>query len=191
MDRLKALWQKPWARNAAFLLLLGVLYFTGGVGWIQTQIVRVGLSSPDTEVMDTEDSPSLFGYDFRMQDEQGREVRLSDFRGQPIFLNFWASWCAPCRAEFPSLEDLKERTDGVAFLFISNEDQDAFEQYVSGSSHDLPFYRQLTGAPREFSSRVIPATFILDKEGKLVYSHHGAANWDSDEVASMLQKLTL
>lgn len=189
MEQLKEWWAKRWVRNAVFLVILVVLYFTGGVQWIQTQVTRVGLSSPKVEANDPGDAKALYRYDYRMVDQQGAEVSLSAFKGKPVFINYWASWCVPCLAEFASMSALRDRAEGVAFLFITREAPEAFEKFLGKTSHDLPFYRQVSGAPNEFSSRVIPATFVLNKEGQLVYSHQGAADWNDDAVLEMLQKL--
>jgi thiol-disulfide isomerase/thioredoxin len=121
----------------------------------------------------------------------GAEVSLDQFRGKALFVNVWATWCGPCVAEMPSIQALYDATKdaGVAFLLISEEEADVVRGFVADGQFTFPVY--LTEKlPGVFQSRGIPATFILDREGRIVYQHVGGANWNSDSCQNLLRTLS-
>lgn len=121
----------------------------------------------------------------------GREIRLTDLRGKVLFLNFWATWCGPCVAELPSIERLSTAMSGseVAFLLISQEDQGRVQQFAEAREFQLPFCVAQGKVPESFVTDAIPATFILNRHGEIVFQHIGSANWDSEESRRFLQLL--
>ena len=132
-------------------------------------------------------------WDYTMQvaDLEGKPVSFSESAGKVLVLNFWATWCAPCVAEMPSLRRLLEETAAldVQFGFITREDPRAIRQFVEKQGNDLPIY-VLSGEPPEcFKGRSIPATFVLDKDGMIALRHFGAAKWDAESVVAFVRGL--
>ena len=130
-------------------------------------------------------------YAMEVEDLDGAPVSFSQSVGRVLVLNFWATWCAPCVAEMPSLERLRDETADldVQFAFITREDPPVVRQFIEKRGIDLPVY-VLSGEPPEcFKGRAIPATFVLDKDGMIAMRHFGAAAWDSDSVVAFVRGL--
>jgi cytochrome c biogenesis protein CcmG/thiol:disulfide interchange protein DsbE len=130
--------------------------------------------------------------DFSMTLLDGSEVSLSDLHGQVVVLNFWASWCDPCREEAPGLQEVWETYEGkgVIFLGVSHKDaEDASRAFVQ--EFGLTY---LNGTdPRDRISRAygitgVPETFILDAEGKIAQFYRGEVR--TEELARRLAQLT-
>lgn len=130
-------------------------------------------------------------YSMELSDLSGSPVDSSEFSGRVLVLNIWATWCAPCVAELPSLQRLQDQTSelDVAFALVTREPSDVVKKFVEGRGIELPVYL-LAGEPPEcFQSRAIPATFILDKAGTITMRHFGAAKWDDSSVVSFVRGL--
>jgi len=119
--------------------------------------------------------------DFTVIDEAGNSAKLSDFFGKPIVLNFWASWCPPCKNEMPHFNKLYgEKKDEVVFLMVDyvdgeRETTETGLQYVREQGFDFPIYfdtKQEAANAYEVTS--IPATFFINADGKIVTSFQGA-----------------
>jgi len=123
----------------------------------------------------------------RLRTLEGQIVDASTFSDRTLFLNFWATWCAPCVAELPSIERLVKRLEGtdVAFACVSREPLDKVKTFATGKPLRVPFYVLADEPPAIFETRSIPATFIV-KDGDIVSQHIGAARWDTDEIVAML-----
>ncbi|MCC7076491.1 MAG: TlpA family protein disulfide reductase [Acidimicrobiia bacterium] len=114
--------------------------------------------------------------DFRIEDFAGRKVSLDDFRGKPLVLNFWASWCAPCRNEMPAFDALHSRLSGqVGFLGIATQDREAaaaaFAEEI-GVGYPLAFDAgdEVGAAYGLFG---MPSTYFIDAEGQVVEARFG------------------
>lgn len=120
----------------------------------------------------------------------GSRVLFKDLRDKPIVVNFWATWCPPCRAELPGLQKLyQEYKNKVYFVFLSNEPASTIHQFITEHQYNnMPFYRY-SSVPSTFSTRSIPATFIVSSEGKVVLAKKGAARWNSGKVHTLLNGL--
>jgi len=98
--------------------VLGVLYLTGYhtevIGRIQRMFLFTGLVTPDLDSLKTRQPAD---YQLTLVSDEGARVSLEDFRNKVIFLNFWASWCAPCRAEMPDIENLYQKVNQDEIVF--------------------------------------------------------------------------
>ena len=127
---------------------------------------------------------------FTIQDINGRSVDLQRFKGKKIFLNLWASWCPPCRAEMPSIEKLFRAADTgkVAFIMLSLDDHfDKAKKFIRKQGFRLPVYYPAENLPALFNVQGIPSTFIFDEHGRLIQRIDGAENYDSDQYRKLLQ----
>ena len=118
------------------------------------------------------------------------DLNLSDLKGNVVFINYWATWCPPCRAEMPSIQSLyKDYSDKITFLLITSDNASKVENYFKNNDLNLPTYNLLSNPPAAINTRSIPATFVLDKQGNVALSEFGAANWNSSSVRELLDKL--
>jgi len=116
--------------------------------------------------------------DFSLTLFDGRTIRLSDFRGRVVILNFWASWCPPCRAEAPLLEQSWQRykDQGVVFLGVDMQDtEEAARQFIQEFGITYPNGRDPKNRIAiDYGVYGIPETFFIDREGRITYKHIGA-----------------
>ena len=109
--------------------------------------------------------------DFTVYDLDGNEVKLSDFFGKPIVLNFWASWCGPCKAEMPEFQKKYSLIgDEVQFLMINvGDDMETAHKYVTKQGFQFPvFYDTNNNASEVYQISSIPMSYFINSEGKIV-----------------------
>ncbi len=116
--------------------------------------------------------PSLVGRqapELVVQGLDGAQIRLSELRGSPVVLNFWASWCAPCRQEDPALQAAARANPGVRFLGVDIQDSDAGARaYESSARHPYPVGPAVSGSYRDYGVLAPPATFFIEAGGRVV-----------------------
>ena len=125
--------------------------------------------------------------DFILKDLGGREVKLSDFRGKIVVLNFWATWCPPCREEIPSMMRLNQAMAGKQFqmLAVSQDEggKEAVEAYFRKSSTTLPALIDMDQkVGKRYALTGVPETFIIDKKGLILKKVIGALDWSRPEI---------
>jgi thiol-disulfide isomerase/thioredoxin len=176
---------------AAFAVLeLVWLQLPPGVGWRGVGDLSLPRTAGCPSDVNARRDHGRADYDWALRTLDGRELRLADFRGQPLFINVWATWCGPCRDEMPDIQALHDsmKSDHVAFLLISEEEADEVRSYMDRNQFTFPVY-VTARTPDVFESRGIPATFIVDQAGEIVFRRVGAARWDSDACRNFLRAL--
>ena len=126
----------------------------------------------------------------KMLDVNDQPVSLDAFKGKVLFINNWASWCGPCIAEMPSVQQLKDKLKGtdVVFVMVSFDDEKSKAiSFMEKREHDFDIY--FPGERYPFFTSVIPATFVVDKNGKTVSQHIGMADYNNDEILNQLKAL--
>ncbi len=129
--------------------------------------------------------------DFTLKDLSGKEVKLSTLRGKVVVLNFWATWCPPCREEIPSMMRLNQAMAGKPFQMLAvSEDEggkNAVESYFSKSKTMLP---ALLDTDQKVGQRYgltgVPETFVIDAKGVILKKVIGAMDWSDPGVISFL-----
>ena len=130
--------------------------------------------------------------DFELVDVDGDKHRLSDYRGKPLIINFWATWCPPCREEMPSMNRAWHKVkDTVSMLAINvGEDEDTIFIFSADYPIDFPVLLDSSGAViREWPVKGLPTTFVLDREGNIRYTAVGAREWDDDALLEIVKGL--
>lgn len=128
--------------------------------------------------------------DFTITDAQ-RTVTLSEFRGKPVVLNFWASWCGPCIEETPALIQLHNEVGGqVAFVGISeDEDNTAYEDFLRKYNVNFITVRDNKRTNEVYGTFKFPETYIIDRNGKIVRKFIGATDWTAPDIVNYLKKM--
>ncbi|GAA3763007.1 TlpA family protein disulfide reductase [Terriglobus aquaticus] len=128
--------------------------------------------------------------DFVVRDG-ARTVRLQDYRGKTVVLNFWATWCAPCLDELPSLQQMQQQVPQVQVLAVSiDDDPVAYADFLKQYKLKLFSVRDGSeGANLRFGSIRVPETFVIDRNGVIRRKFVGPQDWTSPEIESFLTKL--
>ncbi len=130
-----------------------------------------------------------------LKNVNGRDVRLSDFRGKIVFLNFWTTWCPTCRIEMPSMEKLHQKFKDKDFALVSiNLQESASQVKAFFKDYQLTFTALLDSDGEvgiRFRINAIPTTFILDKKGQIIAKAVGPREWDSKKSIALFEHLTV
>jgi cytochrome c biogenesis protein CcmG, thiol:disulfide interchange protein DsbE len=130
--------------------------------------------------------------DFTVQDSD-RKITLSEFHGQVVVLNFWATWCAPCVEEVPSLVEMQRRlkAKGVTVLAVSVDvNGNAYKQFVKDHNVNLLTVRDASQKSSDlYGTFKFPETYIIDRNGVMRRKFIGAVDWTEPEVTDFLSKL--
>ena len=131
--------------------------------------------------------------DFALQDPEGRTQRRTDYRGKPVILNFWATWCPPCREEMPSMQRAYEalKADGIAVVAINvGEDVETIDQYMEDEPVDFPLPMDTDAkVTQRYPMKGLPTSFVIDPQGRLVYRATGALAWDDPKLLDLVRAL--
>jgi thiol-disulfide isomerase/thioredoxin len=126
------------------------------------------------------------------EDLEGQGFSFSDLRGKVVLVNLWATWCPPCRAEMPFLQNLWEKfrdDDRVRVLCISTEAPADLSADPLARTLKMPLYSFIGPVPPELEAESLPTTYIFDREGRVVFGHTGMARWDAPEIVAYLEAL--
>ena len=181
----------------AMLLAVTAAACTPSDGGLETNpVIGEGTAAPDGSSAptdtpadgETEGEAANTAPDFTVQDGEGNSVKLSDFFGKPIVLNFWASWCPPCKAELPDFEDAYKKYDGeVVFLMVNMTDNqmetvEVAKDFVKTHGYTFPVYYDVDyQAATVYGIRSIPQTYFINAAGEAVASATGMISADQLE----------
>lgn len=123
-------------------------------------------------------------------DLDGNPVNLEELKGKPIFLNFWATWCPPCRQEKPAMERARQilEKEGFQFVMVSQEKIDIIKRFHEAKPYGFK-YLKTNDNIKLLGVFEIPQTYVYNSDGEVVFEHTGMMNWDSEETLSMLREV--
>jgi thiol-disulfide isomerase/thioredoxin len=184
-------------RRNGFSILMGIfivviLVNPDAKSWVLRQLMATGVYNARIERKGYDVTNQAFT-DFDFEDGKGTVQHTASLRGKVVFINFWASWCPPCRAEFPSIEILYSRfknNPDVSFLTV-NEDNElsAANAYMKGENFTVPFYKTRGNVPDAIYTGTLPTTIVLDKNGTIRFRHEGLANYGSEKFMKQIEDL--
>lgn len=133
--------------------------------------------------------------DFTLKDPDGRDVSLSTLRGKVVFLNFWATWCPPCREEIPSMILLNQKMAGKPFqmlaVSIDEGGKEAVSAYLKKNGFSLPYLNDKEQKTAQlYGITGVPETFIIDRQGLLAKKIVGGMDWASSDAVKFFSDLT-
>lgn len=186
-------WIKPFLGAFIILALLQLTGLMGSVSYYaQSALLKTGIRNASVE---PDKSPEAFDYNFTVRTSSGERVKFEDYKGKVVFLNMWATWCGPCRAEMPTIQSLYEKIDttGIQFVILSIDrdgDEPKIAKYLKQYEYTFPVYRPSGTLTSQLDIPSIPTTLIINKEGQIVRKEVGATNFDTPKFRKFLLSLT-
>ena len=126
----------------------------------------------------------------QLLDLEGNDVPLSNFKGKTVFLNYWATWCRPCLAEMPDIDNAYKALEDENFVFLaaSDEELDKIKEFVAKFDYSFQIV-QSKRSVFDLDIIALPTTMIIDKDGEIIYNEVGARDWASETELDNLRKL--
>ncbi len=177
--------------NALFVIfLLVIVFIPDAKAFFIKGLMEMGFYKPNVEIP-KENVEGLNG--IRFKDVKGNLIDLGDLKGKVIFLNFWATWCPPCRAEMPSINKLYSQfKDDKDIIFIFADADGDFAKsgkFMTDRKYAMPVYKVESDIPEKVFAGALPTTVIFDKQGRLSFRHEGVANYADQKIVDFLNKL--
>ena len=131
--------------------------------------------------------------DFAVAGLDGSKTALSSLKGKIVLLNFWATWCPPCKAEMPSIEALWKATKGKAFTILALSDGESpsdVSAFIKKNGYTYPVFVDPAGSvPQRYGVQGIPTTYVIDKKGMVIARVIGGIEYNSPEALSIFAEL--
>ena len=152
-------------------------------------VVASGCSKKDVPAQEGAAAP-----DFTLSDLSGKQVQLSSLKGKVVLVNFWATWCPPCREEIPSMVKLNQIMQGRNYqmlaISIDEGGKQAVQEFFRQNGVTLPVLLDTDGSvSRRYGTTGVPETFIVDGKGTIRKKVIGGVEWSSPEVVRFLEEL--
>lgn len=130
-------------------------------------------------------------YDIDLKGINTADTNLKAFRKKPVFLNFWGTWCPPCRKEWPSIQKLYEgRKENVDFVLIAMKDDEAkIREFLKENKYTAPVYIAESPISEKILPKVFPTTFLLDQNGRILMKEDAATDWNTESIHQFLDNI--
>lgn len=176
--------------NFIFLILIATLLFTPAGTYVKVLINKAKVAVVSPKPNENAGRVSITNYQWRLGGLDDGLYNFDGAKGKVALINFWATWCPPCIAEMPSLQELYNSYSGkVEFYFVTNDKPETVKAFMKKKGYTFPVFFNASEPPVELYSKSIPATYVIGKTGEIVIKELGAANWNSESVHKTLDKL--
>jgi thiol-disulfide isomerase/thioredoxin len=184
--------RKPKISDIIFVVFIALLLIPQTRTPIQVAVnkLKVAVWSPSVE--DEEDQEQVAPFEYAVQELNGTPKRIAIGQGKITFLSYWATWCPPCIAELPGIQELyTDYGDRIDFVLVTQEETEKVQRFITKKGYDLPIYIPQMQAPELLQSNSLPTNYIIDTKGSIIIKETGAADWNSAKVRTLLDGLLL
>jgi len=189
---------KKYGKILIWVIVIGIGLYAAHMYYTQNKTPQIIPQTPSNSLTNTGKASDKrqMAPEIVLQDLNGQTVKLSDYKGKVVILNFWASWCPPCKAEMPDLDKTANGLSGEkdAVLLAVNltdgvrETTDKAKKYISDNHYTMPVLLDTEGkAANDYGISSIPTTYIIDKQG-LIYDHQVGPT-SEDKLINYVNKL--
>jgi thiol-disulfide isomerase/thioredoxin len=135
-------------------------------------------------------APDIKFSELELKSKSGQSIHISDYKGKVVFINFWQTWCGPCRQEMSSIESAKESLDSskIVFFTVTDEDENKIESFTDGKNFQFDFLK-CTKTLKELGVNTYPTTYILDPDGKIVFTKIGGVVWNDPQNLNLMKNM--
>lgn len=141
-------------------------------------------------VIEPEDRIQISDYQWTLKDPAWEFFSFEKSKGKVVFINFWASWRLPCAAELASIQNFYDAyKDQVDFYIITDEEREPVLEYMAEKKFHFPVTYLIIGERAPFEVLTAPASYLIDKEGRIVIQKEGIADWDNSRFFSLVDEL--
>ncbi len=177
-------------RNIIFLVVIALLIIPKTRQPLQVMLHKGLTYINQSSLIDKEERLAISYSNWKLKSDANTTLGFEETKGKVVFINFWATWCPPCIAEMPSLQALyTDYNDKVVFLFVTSDDFETVEKFKAKKDFDFEVFKPLNEVPVALTTRSIPRTFVINKNGEIVIDESSAIDWNSDTVRHQLDQL--
>lgn len=176
------------------LFILGMLFVPDVKATFMKVLMKVGLYQPTLPGPPVTNNVNTIASAASIQfaDKNGKIVSMAELKGKVVFVNFWTTWCPPCLAEMPSIDELRRSFKDdrrIEFLMVDmDSDLVKSDKFMVKKDYDLDVYRPVSEIPKEFYTGTLPTTLVFDPDGQLIFRHEGAADYTNSKFVLFLKK---
>lgn len=181
-------WKKNWLMLLLTVVLISVLTIPDLRTFVQRQILmKPSLEKVENEIMVNDDE-----LDIQLKGINVPSTNLKNLKGKVIFLNFWGTWCPPCRAEWPTIQSLYDaKKDQAEFVLIAMQDKEEdVVKFLKDNNYTVPVYIAQSPLSAKLLPKSFPTTFILGKEGRILKKDDGAADWNKPAIHQFIESVS-
>ncbi|UOU99969.1 TlpA family protein disulfide reductase [Chryseobacterium daecheongense] len=167
------------------ILIIGIIALVPGVkDFLRDQFFPIATIENAVTVSEED-------YDIELQGINVPSTNLKNLKDKPIFLNFWGTWCPPCRKEWPSIQKLYDTRKGnVDFVLIAmNDEEAAVRKFLQENKYTVPVYIAQSPISEKLLPKVFPTTFLLDKTGRIIIKEDAYRDWNTESVHQFIDNI--